>query len=429
MLKDSQNSPAPVKNKGALAVLFLSFPPAKGNPADWYWRKVAGLPFLLRNILNIQKGGINNLVLFSSHNLLAAQELLNRLVQDPRVTLQLDCLTDAGQVMDAANGARELIFLEGSALYDKANIKSAIEGKQDSPNNGHYRSLSIAFDSLTSLLQPNNIYDFSRLEQARERSDNAPPFDDPESENKSLIYFSEADNPKISIEEDFEIESERIIKKSGGLANDSFATRILSRPVSRLLTRMLLNTDVTPNQITWMSFALGLLSAWSFFQGGYQLGLLGAGFLLLSIWVDGVDGEIARIKFMDSAFGAKLDIYCDNIVHVVVFFSIGMGLYHAEGEMVYVYLGSLAAIGSLISFLMLGSAITQGKSQATLTAKQSQDKNPFIEKLANRDFTHFLFVLALFGRLDVFLWLTAIGVNLLVVYLLFSLRKSGSAEA
>ena len=135
-----------------------------------------------------------------------------------------------------------------------------------------------------------------------------------------------------------------------------------------------------------------------------------------------MDGEIARIKFMESLFGAKLDIFCDNVVHVAVFFSIGMGLYNAHGETIFLLLGGLAAFGSLLAFLLLSEGIIAGKSTTNSSQENDRKKNGLIDKLANRDFTHFLFVLALLDQLRIFIWLTAVGVNLMALYLLLSGR-------
>ena len=423
MLKNSENSPASAPNLGVLAVLFLSSPSASESPVDWFWKRLAGVPILLRNILNIQRGGVQRLALFVGNDPMAGAELHRRISQDPRVTLKLEWFSESQKLIQHTNEISELLFLEGSAAYDKAQIKSVLVKTPVSGDEGELRSFFVDRNSLNSLLESMDTFNFSRLEQAREQSLNSKA-QNHGGEKKSLVYFAEANPPKISSEGDFYLESERIIHRSGGLSNDSLATRILSRPVSKLITRLLVNTRVTPNQITGLSFVLGLGSAVSFFQGGYQMGLIGAGLLLLSIWVDGVDGEIARIKFMETELGGKLDIYCDNIVHVAVFFSIGMGLFNTLGDKVYAVLGGFAAIGSLISFLMLGAAITAGKSQASSADDTNRKKNGFIDKLANRDFTHFLFVLALLGRLDVFIWLTAVGVNFLALYLLFSRRKS-----
>jgi phosphatidylglycerophosphate synthase len=423
MQKNSENSLVPAQNKGFLAVLFLSPPPNNENLVDWYWRRVAGVPFLLRNVLNIQRGGVSHLILFAGNEPKSVAKLHNRISQDPRVTLQLEHISDSQELRQATQVPPDLLFLDGSGLYEKTQIRSAIGQRQDAGNNGVHASLCLDKESMASLLELKDTFDFARLERMREQSVNTTS-QSPDSEKKSLLYFPEANHPRISKESDFELEGERIIQKSGGLSNDSLATRLLSRPVSKLMTRLLINTRFTPNQITVLSFILGLGSAFSFFQGGYQMGLMGAGLLLASIWVDGVDGEIARIKFMESEFGGKLDILCDNIVHIAVFFSIGMGLFHTHGAVVYIVLGALAAIGSLISFLMIGAAVTAGKAQANAVDAKNSKKSDFVDKLANRDFTHFLFVLALIDRLDVFLWLTAIGVNLLSVYLLFLRRRS-----
>ena len=351
---------------------------------------------------------------------------LHRLVLlDPRVTLQLEFMSDSQELRRAAKKARELLFLEGAMLYEKTQIRAAISQKPVAGNNGGPASLFLDEGSMTSLLEMESAFDFAKLERLRQQSPDAASRNHA-GEIKSLRYFPKADASTISRESDFQMEGERLVKKSGELSNDSLATRILSRPVSRFITRLLINTRITPNQITVLSFILGLGSAWSFFQGGYRMGLLGAGLLLMSIWVDGVDGEIARIKFMESAFGAKLDIYCDNIVHVAVFFCIGMGLFHTHGDAITIVLGSLAAVGSLISFLMMGAGITESKANAGDVKKAK--KSDFVDKLANRDFTYFLFAMALIDRLDVFLWLTAIGVNVLVFYLLFLRRKPAPAN-
>ena len=239
-------------------------------------------------------------------------------------------------------------------------------------------------------------------------------------------FFLLAENPggKIAEETDFKKAGERILQTAGGLKNDSFLTRILSRPVSRQLTRFFVNTRFTPNHITWLSFALGMFAAAAFFFGGYAMGVAGAALLLVSIWVDGADGEVARIKFMESPGGGKLDIWCDNIVHVAVFFSIGAGLFHTTGQAHYLLLGSLAAAGSLAAFLMLRKTIIASKSPQQNTVQEK--KETLVDKVSNRDFTHFLFLLALLDFLPVFLWMTAIGVNGLAVALPFSQKTRPS---
>jgi len=428
MLKNPEYFPTSAEARGHLAVLFLPPPPVNTDFVNWYGRKIAGVPFLLRNILNIQRGGVERLVLITGKNHEADDALLHRLIDDPRVTLQLDWLADSRQWPQTANGVGDLLFLDGAVLHDKNEIKSVVTPGSESGKTENPPCFFLDRNSMASLLEQMDTFNVSIFEQARERSLKSES-ETPGSEDRLLVHFLKTDHPEISSEQDFQTAGERIIKKSGGLTNDSFATRVLSRPVSRRLTRLLLNTRITPNQITVFSFLLGLGSALCFFQGGYGMGVSGATLLLFSIWVDGVDGEIARIKFMESPFGARLDILCDNVVHVAVFFSIGMGLYNTHGETLFLILGGLAAGGSLLAFLLLSEGIISEKSTTGSGQKNSQKKNGLIDKLANRDFTHFLFVLALLNQLQIFIWMTAVGVNVMALYLLVTklLKKNRHA--
>ncbi len=421
MLKNSEYFPTATENKGHSAVLFLPPPAGNGRFVDWHWRTIAGIPFLLRNILNIQRGGVERLVLMTGKNPKAAEELGRRLLQDPRVTLKLDWSRDSRPLAEIAHGSGELLLLDGSLIHDKNKIKSAVHSGSGPEGDESLPSFWLDRGSTASLLEQVDSSNFSGLERARERLIQSEP-ETPASEKQLLVYFPQNDHFKISSEQDFKTASENILAKSGGLANDSFVTRVLSRPVSKLLTRQLLNTRFTPNQITLLSFILGLGSALCFSRGGYAMGVGGAGLLLLSIWVDGVDGEIARIKFMESPFGAKLDILCDNVVHVAVFFSIGLGLYQTHGETSFLLLGGLAASGSLLAFFLMSDGIIAGKSTTGSGKNTDRKKNGLIDKLANRDFTHFLFALALLDQLSIFIWLTAVGVNVMALYLLLSSR-------
>ena len=135
--------------------------------------------------------------------------------------------------------------------------------------------------------------------------------------------------------------------------------RLVTRFISRQLNRLFLKTSLTPNEITFLSLLIGLGSAWCFYQGTFFSGITGALLLLLSAWVDCTDGEIARLKFMETPWGARFDICCDNLVHFFVFFSIGMGLFFATGNLLYILYGGLAIFGSLVAFMILSSNIVK----------------------------------------------------------------------
>jgi ATP-dependent protease Clp ATPase subunit len=105
-----------------------------------------------------------------------------------------------------------------------------------------------------------------------------------------------------------------------------------------------------------------------------------------------------------------------------------MGLYQSTGQSIYKLAGAFAVLGSLISFLLLSSSIIDGKEKASGSASGAKAKNNLNDKLANRDFIYFLFFMAMVGRMDVFICITAVGSNIFAGYLIYSRFKNTSAD-
>ena len=81
--------------------------------------------------------------------------------------------------------------------------------------------------------------------------------------------------------------------------------RWIDRRLSWRISYRLARTQVTPNQVTFAGAVLGLLSAWLFAYPGYWPRLLAAALFLVWITLDGVDGELARLKLAESRSGAR----------------------------------------------------------------------------------------------------------------------------
>ena len=351
------------------AVLLL---PAK---SDCYWQNLAEVPFLLRNTLTLQRAGIKKLMIWSENT----DAFQQKLKQDPRMNL------DVEWIVDNAIGLHDthVMVLDGSTLLEKAEIVEAM--------------------TPTTQYQTDGFHFFPEVLKEKNLIKVIPP-----RESSRLIN-----------KEDFRVAEERLLK-SVGLSNDSLMDRLITRFISRQLTRVLLKTSLTPNQITFLSLLIGLGSAWCFYQGTFFSGITGALLLLVSAWVDCTDGEIARLKFMETSWGARFDIYCDNIVHFSVFFSIGMGLFFATGNSLYILYGGLAVFGSLVAFMILSGSIMK-KKQAAGQGKTSETN--LTDQLANRDFIYFLLVMACIERLDIFILLTAVGSNIFAIYLMYKRNR------
>ena len=113
--------------------------------------------------------------------------------------------------------------------------------------------------------------------------------------------------------------------KMANRANDGFFSVFFLRKFSKILTWVAVKVGATPNQVTLLSFAIGLYSAYSFSRGTFLSILLGAFLLQLSIIVDCVDGELARYTRKFSKLGAWLDAVTDRVKEYLVFLGLAYG--------------------------------------------------------------------------------------------------------
>jgi hypothetical protein len=194
------------------------------------------------------------------------------------------------------------LILNGGALHTKQEIESGINFTNQSDEAVVYPiDPKIMADTLNQIIMGLKV-------SLTQPSDN----------QESRINFLPGKNDShINKPEDFFIQHKNLLQGSG-LSNDSFMDKTITRFFSRQLTRLFLQTPLSPNMITILSLFIGLISAIFFLQGTNETSMIGAGLLLLSAWIDCTDGEVARLKFSESKIGGKLDILCDNLVHFSV---------------------------------------------------------------------------------------------------------------
>jgi len=89
--------------------------------------------------------------------------------------------------------------------------------------------------------------------------------------------------------------------------------RLYMRPLSIYMTRALLGTPVTPNQMSIVTLFIALLSAYLVALPGYIFCLAGGFLHIFMRVVDCVDGELARLRYQTSRFGEWLDSVGDGI--------------------------------------------------------------------------------------------------------------------
>lgn len=117
----------------------------------------------------------------------------------------------------------------------------------------------------------------------------------------------------------------RVRLRMANRANDGFFSVFFLRKFSKILTWLAVRIGATPNQVTLISFAIGLYSAYCFSQGTFWRIFLGAILLQVSIIVDCVDGELARYTRKFSQLGAWLDAVTDRVKEYMVFLGLALG--------------------------------------------------------------------------------------------------------
>jgi phosphatidylglycerophosphate synthase len=97
---------------------------------------------------------------------------------------------------------------------------------------------------------------------------------------------------------------------------DNAITRYLYRPVSFPLTRLLVWTPITPNQISYLVAIMVAIGCWFAASLSTTNVLIGTVILLAASYVDCCDGEVARVKLLSSRFGAWVDTVVDELSSV-----------------------------------------------------------------------------------------------------------------
>lgn len=131
--------------------------------------------------------------------------------------------------------------------------------------------------------------------------------------------------------------------------SDGFISRYLNRPISGQITKVILKTKIQPNIITLTCFFLSIIGAFFFFHKGYLNLLIGAIFAQLASIIDGCDGEIARLKFLETEFGGWFDAVLDRYADAFLLFGLTYHTYQVISNPVIMIIGFMAVIGSLIN--------------------------------------------------------------------------------
>ena len=184
----------------------------------------------------------------------------------------------------------------------------------------------------------------------------------------------------------------------------------LNRFFSGPLTRLLLKTPLTPNQITLISLGFGVLAGVLFSRGVYGFSIAAAVSYQLAAVLDNCDGEVARAKNMRSVFGGWLDIVADILSDLSLFLGVSFGVLRQEtGGPVFLFMG-LCLSGALMHFFLVILEKLKGFGPAVFEAPHPEHKRrksiflKIFDALREGDSSWFVVFFALIGQVPMLLW-------------------------
>ncbi|MFD4594675.1 CDP-alcohol phosphatidyltransferase family protein [Streptomyces rubiginosohelvolus] len=135
-------------------------------------------------------------------------------------------------------------------------------------------------------------------------------------------------------------------------SGEHWAGRMYMREVSLRVDRYLVNTRVTPNQVTYVMTLAGALAAPALLVPGVWGAVLGVVMVQLYLLFDCVDGELARWKKQYSLSGVYLDRVAAYLCDAAVLVGLGLRAADIWGEgridWLWAFLGTLAALGAIL---------------------------------------------------------------------------------
>jgi phosphatidylglycerophosphate synthase len=397
--------------------------------------RVGTLPVLLRNILAIRKAGATRIVIcidsVSIRNVKRALLATGRLPQSVE-WLEAPSDTPFPQLLRklvSEPGRGHMMLVAADSTYYPGLFRRASEW------DGETRALA-----LTTGDDPIGIYALS-----------ADLLPDIEERCPSTIHTLEdlhawlLSTDSVRCEPVKEEWRQRILTSEDRIAAERKLDRWLVKPTDGIFARMnrrisipisrqLIKLPITPNIVSLLTLGVGIVAALFFACGGYWPMLVGA---LLSVWasiLDGCDGEVARLKLLESDFGCWLETVCDYLYYLFIFVGMTIGLARSWDARTYLVWGAVLLFGAVTSFLVTGLGrhrLATGRPEQYLRIWQAnaegQQSNPILylgrhtEFIIRRCFLPYaLLFFAVLNLTWVAFILSAVGANVVWLISLYS---------
>ncbi|MEZ4266599.1 MAG: CDP-alcohol phosphatidyltransferase family protein [Myxococcota bacterium] len=224
---------------------------------------------------------------------------------------------------------------------------------------------------------------------------------------------------------------------------DGLFSRYFNRYISLFISRRIVDTPIMPNHISIFCIVLGVASAVAALGGTYGWILFGAFLFEMNSIIDGVDGELARVRWQFSRVGELLDSAGDNVANFSFYGALTAVMFrHGETALGWVGVATLSmwATHLLITYARLtklrrGDVMIIRNRVDELSAKSglaTRIVDVLRYKILRRDgFVSLTLILAALGWHAAILYMVLAGASILFgnVVLHFALGLTGRGAA
>lgn len=392
---------------------------------------VAGMPYVLRLACDMAGAGVRRIVVLWNGT---APPTLDSCAQDPRLggaTLELVSTPPAGDRRDP------ILLVRADRLYHRDIPKQVASAWRTTAApiarlEGHEHDAVLITDRARAEAIFAAAPQAGGIEHALagcEVGTAAPPY----------LGFTTATPDRKALRR-----AERRLVWSMRKQADGLASKFINRHLSLPITWLVMRTPIRPNHVTVFCFALAVAGGLALARGGYLAGVIGMMLVNLGSIIDGVDGELARLKYRYSRLGQWMDTLADDFGNVAYIAGIALNL--APGVTWAVPLASVAlgcfAITQITQYTLITRVYKSGDLAAIPWAFQSHDfltqRQPgviawiklTVPKMLKRDFALTMFVgFAMIGRLDLILVVFSAGaITFFGVFAVQLVRNLGSVR-
>jgi len=161
--------------------------------------------------------------------------------------------------------------------------------------------------------------------------------------------------------------------------SDGFVSRTLNRPISTFFSKIFIEYPIHPVYFTGFTGLLAIIMTYVLLTGGEEGIVWGCLLFHAASVADGIDGEIARAKYLASLKGAKIDTTIDMMTNILFMGGMSYALWNAYGNE-YLILGIYVVVLALMGITLMSTLLYFGPGGGRFDVLSITIRQRFIHK-------------------------------------------------